>query len=108
MTWVPERIVLARALIEAVSAFAMQPAGQEGYLPMGRGAPALAERLVGAGRETRAIHPPEAGERERDKAEQGWKGLLRPEAIAQAERWLGKFILMKSVCRRKGAGVSVS
>jgi transposase len=68
LTRVPERIGLAQALIEEITAQEMWPAGQEGYRYLelcttyGGVRQRWADRLVGAGRETGASHPPETGE----------------------------------------------
>ena len=85
LTRVPERIGLARALIEAVSADEMQPAGQEGYrcLEVGTTYGGVPQRWL-------IVWSEQAGERERaalkmqvnherEKAERAWKGLLRHE-----------------------------
>ncbi len=85
LTRVPERIGLARALIEAVSASEMQPAGQEGYryLELCTTYGGVRQRWLivwseQAEKRERATLQKRVS-RERDKAEQAWKGLLRHE-----------------------------
>jgi len=85
LTRVPERIGLARGLIEEVSASDMQPAGQEGYRSL-----ELCTTYGGVRQRWLVIWSEQAEKRERTtlqkrvsqergKAEQAWKGLLRHE-----------------------------
>jgi len=85
LTRVPERIGLARALIEEVSASDMQPAAQEGYCSL-----ELCTTYGGVRQRWLIVWSEQAEKRERaalqkrvsqerGRAEQAWKGLLRHE-----------------------------
>jgi transposase len=85
LTRVPERIGLARALIEEITAQEMRPVGQKGYRHLELGTPygrvRQRWRIVWseqAERRERATLQKRVS-REREEAEQAWKSLLRHE-----------------------------
>jgi len=100
LTRVPERIGLARALIEEVSAFDMQPAGQGGYrtLELGTTYGGVRQRWLvvwseqAEQRERATLH--KRVSREREKAEQAWKRLVRCEFASReaAEEAVGQWM----------------
>jgi len=98
LTRVPERIGLARALIEAVAAADMHPAGQEGYRSL-----EVCTTYGGVRQRWLVIWSQQAEQRERvtlqkqvgqerGQAEQAWKSLLRHEFVSReaAEEAVGR------------------